>query len=221
MFLHEPSREHADNAPPGPLRLPRVRARVLVVEDNDVNRKVAVGLLRKFGCEVEIAENGQNAVERMGREQFDVIFMDCAMPIMDGYEAAETIRERETRASAPSSDAARSDAPSARIPIVAVTARVMPEEQKRCFECGMDDYIAKPIDLKSLARILKKFCADRINEPSIDLAPEIAADLAPRPSSRSRFPAGVLNADQLRVLGTDDLQLVRTSFPRSRKKCPS
>jgi signal transduction histidine kinase/ActR/RegA family two-component response regulator len=103
---------------------------VLVVEDNAVNRKLAEYALVRLGCVVELAGDGREALERFEQDRYDLIFMDCRMPEMDGYEAAREIRRRE--------------AGGARTPIVAMTASVLDEERRRCTESGMDDFVSKP-----------------------------------------------------------------------------
>ncbi len=119
--------------------------RVLVVEDHAVNRMLATRLLAKLGCEVEIAENGRIACERTAQQSYDLIFMDCQMPEMDGYEATRAIREREQ-------DSAR------RTPIVALTANAMSQDRERCIEAGMDDYITKPYAASDFERTLQRWC---------------------------------------------------------------
>jgi CheY-like chemotaxis protein len=122
-----------------------IQPRVLVVEDHAVNRMLATRLLAKLGCEVEIAENGRIALERTAQHSYDLIFMDCQMPEMDGYEATRAIRERE-RAGA------------GRTPIVALTANAMSQDRERCLEAGMDDYITKPYAAADFERALQRWC---------------------------------------------------------------
>ena len=109
---------------------------VLVVEDNEINRKVAERLLEKFGCLHVSAENGLEALECASSLVFDVILMDCQMPIMDGYTAANELRARNT----PSK-------------IVALTAD---GDRNKCLDAGMDDYIPKPVRAKELYAVLTK-----------------------------------------------------------------
>ncbi len=117
----------------------RTARRVLVVDDNAVNRLVATRMLAKLGCEVEEAVNGHEAVARVAAGGLDLVFMDCQMPELDGYEATAQIRA----------------APSARrIPIVAMTANAMEGDRDRCLLAGMDDYISKPVNAAGLARML-------------------------------------------------------------------
>lgn len=117
-------------------------ARILVVEDNTVNQMLAVQQLKKFGLECQIANNGREAWEAVKREDFDLILMDCQMPEMDGYEATVRIREFEMGTGR-------------RVPIVAMTANAMREDEERCRLSGMDDFLAKPIKKEKLEAKLK------------------------------------------------------------------
>jgi signal transduction histidine kinase/ActR/RegA family two-component response regulator len=119
--------------------------RVLVAEDNAVNRRIADAILHRFGCEVVHAINGREAVDRHAGDTFDLILMDCQMPEMDGYAATEEIRRREAGVR--------------RTPIVAMTASVLTVERQRCRECGMDDFLAKPWQPAELGAILARWCS--------------------------------------------------------------
>jgi PAS domain S-box-containing protein len=119
--------------------------RVLVVEDHAVNRLLATRLLKKFGCEVAIAENGLIACELTAQESVDLVLMDCQMPEMDGFEATRTIRSRELETGR-------------HLPIVALTANAMSEDRERCLDAGMDDYITKPCSASDFERTLRRWC---------------------------------------------------------------
>jgi CheY-like chemotaxis protein len=117
-----------------------------VVEDNRINQTVAKRILVKEGYEVEVAENGEQAVHKVGNGgRYDLIFMDCQMPRMDGYEASRRIRSMEGSASALS-----------RIPIIALTANAMQGDREKCLEAGMDDYVAKPVKKEDLFEMLRR-----------------------------------------------------------------
>lgn len=132
--------------PPSAEAVDRRGRRVLLVEDNIVNRTLAVHMLESLDCEVIVAEDGIIAVERARQQQFDLIFMDCHMPNMDGFAATALIREHEVPLGR-------------RTPIVALSAGVTPEEKAQCLACGMDDFVAKPIILPDLRRTLEGWIA--------------------------------------------------------------
>jgi CheY-like chemotaxis protein len=120
------------------------RVHVLLVEDNLVNQKVAEIILERLGCKVDVARNGFEAIRKAEASHYDLVFMDCHMPEMDGYEATLEIREREGR--------------SKHTPIVAITALAMESDRERCLEVGMDDCIVKPIKKEVVFEMIKKFC---------------------------------------------------------------
>jgi CheY-like chemotaxis protein len=121
--------------------------RTLVAEDNPVNQMVALEMLRKLGCNVELAVNGHQAVALSAEKDYDLIFMDCQMPEMDGFEATRKIRERE-----------KSSGESA--VIVAMTAHAMKGDKEKCLEAGMNDYLAKPVDQRALREMVTRHTAD-------------------------------------------------------------
>jgi signal transduction histidine kinase/CheY-like chemotaxis protein/HPt (histidine-containing phosphotransfer) domain-containing protein len=129
-----------ENVPP----LTPVQGNVLLVEDNPVNQKVAQAMLKKLGVPVEVANDGQEAVERVKACEYDLILMDCQMPVMDGYQATAAIRSlHEGRVH--------------RLPIVALTANAMQGDRQRCIEVGMDDFLSKPYSLGQLQAILMRW----------------------------------------------------------------
>jgi CheY-like chemotaxis protein/HPt (histidine-containing phosphotransfer) domain-containing protein len=123
------------------------RAHVLVVEDLSVNQDVATKMLQKLGCQVSLACNGRQAVEMVGNVDYDLVFMDCQMPEMDGYEATARIRQDEE--------------PGARIPIVAMTAHAMVGDREKCLQAGMDDYLSKPLRFQDLEMALQQWVRPR------------------------------------------------------------
>ncbi|MDR3684611.1 MAG: ATP-binding protein [Geothrix sp.] len=119
-----------------------LRGQVLLVEDNPVNRTLAVAMLRRLGIEPTEAENGLAALQAMDGARFDMILMDCQMPVMDGFEATRAIRAREQGLAVP------------RTPIIAITANALSGDAERCLQVGMDAYLAKPYTLKALRETL-------------------------------------------------------------------
>ena len=136
-----------------------INARVLVVEDNVFNQRVAVEMLKRFSCRVDVAANGREAVDMVQTFPFDLVFMDCQMPEMDGYEATAEIRRRETSTQ--------------HVPIIAMTAQAMQGDRERCIEAGMDDYVSKPVRMENLETILTQYLSQPAGEelyPAIDPA---------------------------------------------------
>ncbi len=119
--------------------------KVLLVEDNDVNRLYANSILTKWDCEVNTAENGMVAIERLKSQKFDIVLMDVQMPIMDGYEATRKIR--------------RSTESIKNIPIIALTANAIKGDVDKCLEAGMNDYISKPFHPETLFKTISKYIA--------------------------------------------------------------
>ena len=133
---------------PHPLAKPersQIDADVLLVEDNEVNRKIAVVALAKLGARVAVAENGRVAVEMVLAHRYDIVLMDCQMPVMDGYEATQAIRNDEQLTGG------------RRLPIVAMTANAMPGSRERCLAAGMDDYLAKPFRIQQLEDLIRQW----------------------------------------------------------------
>ena len=131
----------------------KFNARILVVEDNTVNQEVALGMLENFGCKVVTAPNGRAAVQRFAQEKFDLVLMDCEMPVMNGFEATKRIREMEMLAS----QLPESQGELKRIPIVALTAHALGEVRDRCAQAGMDDFVVKPFDALQMSETLKRW----------------------------------------------------------------
>ena len=117
--------------------------RVLLAEDEATNQQLAIRLLKKLNCQVDVAANGAQAVAMAARTSYDAIFMDCLMPEVDGWEAARLIRLTQNGGR--------------RVPIIAVTASVIAEQREKSFAAGMDDFVEKPIQDGALERILAKW----------------------------------------------------------------
>ena len=129
-----PAASSARSGPAGAKRL-----KVLLAEDNVVNQKLALIVLRRLGCEVTVVADGRAARDAALGTKFDVVFMDCQMPEMDGYEASRAIRAAES---------------GRRTPIVALTANAMADDRQKCMDAGMDDHLTKPLDIERLREFL-------------------------------------------------------------------
>jgi CheY-like chemotaxis protein len=132
--------------------LPPVRfsGRVLLVEDNPINRLVATEMLSDLGLCVEGAADGKEALDQLTAGQYDLVLMDCQMPVLDGYGATESWRKREVNEGRK------------RTPIAAVTANALPTDRKRCIDCGMDDYLAKPYRREEMIGLLTRWLPARL-----------------------------------------------------------
>ncbi len=137
---------------------------LLIVEDNVVNQRVATRMLEKFGCRVDVAANGEEAIEATAREVYDLVFMDCQMPVMDGYAATRSIRLREGHTGQ-------------YLPIIAMTANAMPGDREKCLDAGMDDYLSKPVDHNRLLTLLQQWLpAQSLQTSDTGAALETATD---------------------------------------------
>ncbi|HMN44030.1 MAG TPA: response regulator [Povalibacter sp.] len=144
--------------------------RVLLVEDNAINQRVARRFLERLGCEVVVVDNGLRAVEACDSERWSLILMDMQMPVMDGLEATRLIREKE------------GDGP--RVPIIALTANVMMGQLERCLAAGMDDYLTKPLDINRLQDALDRFLTSQPDAEQLLTTPVAAST---RTSVRQRI----------------------------------
>jgi two-component system sensor histidine kinase/response regulator len=138
---------------------PRFHARVLVVDDNRTNQRVAQLILENLGCHVDLAADGAEAIDLLRRLPYALVLMDCEMPEMDGFEATRLIRalEAELASGLVAADPASSIGGQRRLPIVAMTAKALAGDRERCLEAGMDDYLSKPLQLSSVTTALAKW----------------------------------------------------------------
>ncbi|WP_265947537.1 PAS domain S-box protein [Dechloromonas sp. A34] len=119
--------------------------RILLVEDNRVNQQVAAAILKKMGCQVSIAVNGEEALKQLLAAPFEMVLMDCQMPVMDGFEATRRLRAGEAGAAV------------ARLPVIAITANAMQGDREQCLAAGMDDYLAKPFSREAIVAVLGRW----------------------------------------------------------------
>jgi len=121
------------------------QTKVLLAEDNHINQQVALGVLNKLGVQTDIASNGKQALDMLNKSNYDLVFMDMQMPVMDGITATREIRSQNNS-----------------IPIIAMTANAMPEDREQCLEAGMNDYISKPIEPQIVRSVLMHWVADTL-----------------------------------------------------------
>jgi two-component system sensor histidine kinase/response regulator len=143
----------AGTAEPRPPLLPKLRGRALLVEDQSVNRDVAEGMLRALGLQVESAVDGRQALEMLAPGRFDVVLMDCQMPVMDGFSATKELRRRQGA--------------EAGIPVIALTADTTTAAREACFAAGMNDYLGKPFNRASLRSVLARWLPAETDERPI------------------------------------------------------
>ncbi|BCS32207.1 hybrid sensor histidine kinase/response regulator [Luteitalea sp. TBR-22] len=138
-------------APEPPVSIPAGRRlRVLVAEDNPVNQRVAVGILRKLGIDPVVVDNGAQALDALGREPFDLVFMDVQMPELDGFAATRELRRQEL----PGLNRA--------VPVIAMTAHAMQGDRERCLQAGMSDYVSKPVSPRAIAAVVEHWCPSAV-----------------------------------------------------------
>ena len=185
---------------------PMLDAHVLLVEDNPVNQQVATGLLRREGITPDIAYDGAEAVRLTGQTHYDLVFMDCQMPVMDGFDATARIRMRETGTGTP------------RTTIVAMTANAMAGDRQRCLAAGMDDYLAKPLTTSALQNMLRSWLSDAGADTSgANPEPGAVEDVAGPAISISAEATSIAAVDivtlaSIRAFMADDFPALLASF---------
>jgi two-component system, sensor histidine kinase and response regulator len=162
---------------------------VLLTEDNEVNIEIGMAILTSFGCRVDVARNGAEAVVAVRRREYDVILMDCQMPVMDGFEATMAIRRAETAAGV-----------SKPVPIIAVTANALAGDREACLDAGMTDYISKPIVRKTLATVIQRSLGETSATENMKREPEmrLQENVGPR-----AFDPAILDALPMVADGTE------------------
>ncbi|HHW78151.1 MAG TPA: response regulator [Xanthomonadaceae bacterium] len=159
-------------------------AKVLVVEDNGVNQEVAAAMLELLGCQVTVVGDGRQALAALDKQRYDLVLMDCQMPIMDGFEATAELRRRETPGQH-------------RVPVIALTASVVRGFRERCIAASMDDYLSKPFNREQLATLLARW----LNPPG----KQVASASVPTPTfaglpTPETSPLAPQSLDEMRVL---------------------
>jgi len=175
-------------------RVERRGMRVLLAEDNAVNRKVALGMLKKLGYTADSVADGEQVLSALSERTYDLVLMDCQMPVMDGYEATRRIRALEKPGGK-------------RIPVVAMTAYAMSGDRERCIQAGMDDYLAKPISIEALSAALASWLPHREGPGGTDESPRRSEPPAPREEAETCSKSAVWRKDELlnRLLGDEEM----------------
>ncbi len=176
----------------------RAHVRVLVAEDNIVNQKVAIRMLEKLGCRVDVAANGLEAVEAVSRIAYAAVLMDCQMPEMDGYAATAEIRRR---------------AGVRQVPVIAMTANAVQGDREKCLAAQMDDYIAKPVRIEELEAVLQRWIPETYKNTGAETTQIDRKALHTEPGSRSstseheacEAPVNPETLAALRALGDEDV----------------
>ena len=132
--------------------------RILVVEDNAVNQEVALGMLEKIGFSADVADNGQEGLDALESGCYDLVLMDCQMPVLDGYAATRNLRLRESSSATPNE----------RVPVIALTANAMTGDAEKCIASGMDDYLSKPFEEHALEEKIVFWMSTRLSELMVD-----------------------------------------------------
>ncbi len=182
--------------------------RILLVEDNEMNQAVAVGLLKKMGCRVIIAQNGFEAVEAVSNNRIDLILMDGQMPGMDGFETTKIIRTKEKK----NQENQPSHNTTVRVPIIALTAHAMKGDRQKFIAAGMDDYLTKPIKKEPLIQAIKN-CLKKTAIPFVQKK-------SPVPSKRP-YPKTPIHVEELFEIMSNDEELVEECLDTYLKRAPT
>lgn len=173
----------------------RKKGRILLAEDNPINQQVALKILSKMGYRADTVGNGIEALQAIENVPYDLILMDCQMPDMDGYTASEKIRENE-----------KLEGKNKRIPIVAMTAHALKGDREKCLESGMDDYISKPFDTKTLISTIEKYLGENEIAQSAEKKPEKQPNVAEKSDSTD----ALIDMNRLHDIFGDDTNEIKT-----------
>ena len=178
------------------------KPRALLVEDNPVNLKVAARLVENLGLTIDTAENGQIALDKIRRNAYDLVFMDCQMPVMDGYQATRALRQREKQQGLE------------RLPVIAMTANAMAGDRQKCLDSGMDDYLSKPIKKDLLNETIQRWLSKRRKPTATPARKKPRAAAQPdMPTEQASTQPPVLDesvvSDLLDVMGEDFIELLQ------------
>ncbi len=210
------NKNHAESTSPsvpqsGPQLIEKSKryiAKVLLVEDNSINQEVASSVLESIDCAVELADNGIEALHALEHKEFDLIFMDCQMPIMDGYTASRRIRANEL-----------ANPKMKRTPIIAITANAVSGDREDCLNAGMDDYLSKPIRTEELKKVIDKWLVQTRFESSIKENAQMVIDLFQN-NVQTKERTEKMNNDRFveptpPILDPESIQRLRSLKPKS------
>jgi len=169
---------------------------VLVAEDNETNQEVILGMLRKNGCKVTLVANGREAVDAVAEKSYNLVLMDCQMPVMDGYQATAVIRGREKK-----------EGLKKHIPVIALTANALEGDREKCLAAGMDDYIKKPFRQDDIAAMLTRWSREELSKSSTEESrPELNNVIAGTEQLREEEEKDLPSVDQSVLRALRDLQ---------------
>ncbi len=171
------------------------QAKVLLAEDNPTNRQVAWGLLKKFGIEPEVVVNGEEAARAAQGRRFDLILMDCQMPVLDGFVATAEIRRHEEGGG--------------QTPIVAMTAHALTGDRERCLAAGMDDYLSKPLSIHEMSRVLHRWLGEGEVDGQVNTSRTAAEGPVGAGEQETAGGGVIIDTDDLSARLQDDAELVR------------
>lgn len=186
------------------LQVERKSNRILLAEDNPINQQVATRILAKLGYHADVVTNGLEVLDQVARVPYDLIFMDCQMPMMDGYTATIELRKREKQQGNHSS-----------IPIIAMTAHALKGDREKCLEVGMNDYISKPIDINALEEVVEKWLKVKNSSEAVTINPinqEVAADTSDSKQQEQNTLTNekpMIDLERLHAIFGDDTTVIR------------